>query len=789
MNLIHRHLRFSVRGASHAPCLRFVLEGLPAGLMIDRAALAAFMERRAPGRDALSTARRESDAIEWRGGLDAAGRTTGEPLAGVIANRDARPADYGADLTVPRPGHADFPQWVEAGRIPTGGGANSGRLTAALCAAGGVCLQWLERRGVAIHARVEAIHGNADDPAAEVAAAKAAGDSVGGTIACEATGLPAGVGGALFDGIETALSGALFAIPGVKGVEFGNGFAAATLRGSENNDAFVVGDDGTVRTATNRHGGLLGGRTTGMPVTFRVALKPTPTIFLPQPSVDLATMRPATCVSKGRHDPCIVLRAVPVVEAVAALALADALLAAEAASPRICLTLTGKTLDEDLAQYRSQRYFTDLVELRADLLEPAERARAAAFPALVPVPVILTFRRKRDGGAFEGPEEERAAFFKGFFDCHRLPSTAVDSHRQPSIYVDFEDDFRVPGLAEAARAAGARIIRSLHDFTGPVADTPARCRAMRGATDEIPKIAFQPTSPDDVARLFAETADFTDIPHILCAMGPMGLASRALSARTHSWLTYASVGGLGDLGHVSPQELVRTYRLRTMRPGAALYGVTGWPITTTRSPELHNAAFAAADADALMVPVPSRTAEAAFRFLKATGMRGMAVTIPHKRAIMPLLDGIDPSAAAVGAVNTIVLEDGRYVGYNTDVAGFAEAFSAFAGDGLAGRRAALLGDGGAAQGVKEALRRLGVAYEVFHRRTPPQGFDFLVNATPVDPIPDYVFTGREAVYDLRYAPAETPLMARARAAGCRVENGLSMLAAQAREQRKLWKAI
>ena len=397
--------------------MTFTLAHLPVGLRVDEAALAAFMERRAPGRDALSTTRREPDRVAFTAGLKD-GVTTGAPLCGEIASVDMRPRDYGAERTIPRPGHADFGQWIEMGRIPTGGGKNSGRLTAPLCAAGGVCLQFLKTRGIAVSARVETIHGETDPEkmSDEIVRARRAGDSVGGTIVCTVTGVPAGLGGALFDGLESELSAALFAIPGVKGVAFGMGFACTRLTGSMFNDAFTV-EDGVVRTATNRQGGILGGRASGMPITFRVALRPTPTIFLEQPSVDLKTMQPASLAMKGRHDPCIVRRAVPVVEAVAAFALADALLADEAAHPRICLTLTGRTLAEDVAQFNAQRYFTDLVELRVDLLDPAERAHAAAFPSLVPVPVILTFRRKVDGGAFDGPESERIAFFRA---VHRL---------------------------------------------------------------------------------------------------------------------------------------------------------------------------------------------------------------------------------------------------------------------------------------------------------------------------------------------------------------------------------
>ena len=312
-----RHLRLEVYGESHAPLIGMRLEGFPAGRPVDFAALQAFMERRAPGRDALSTARREPDVPEFVSGVSD-GITTGGAVEAVIRNTDTRSGDY--ERTVPRPGHADYPNWVKTGRIPPGGGSNSGRMTAAMCIAGGLCLQELARRGVSVEARA--------DVAGDIAAAKADGDSVGGVVTATVTGLPPGLGGPMFDGIDGAIAAAMFGIPGVKGVEFGNGFAAAGLRGSENNDAFAV-EGGRVVTRTNRHGGVLGGMTSGMPLVFRVAMKPTPSIYVPQESVDLATMAPATLRVRGRHDPCIALRAVPVVEALAALAVLDAALAEE----------------------------------------------------------------------------------------------------------------------------------------------------------------------------------------------------------------------------------------------------------------------------------------------------------------------------------------------------------------------------------------------------------------------------------------------------------------------------
>ena len=295
-----RFLRLDVRGASHARKMTFSIENFPAGVRVDAKKLAEFMERRAPGRDKLSTARRETDEVVWRGGVKRRGGnaadlvTTGETVVGEIASRDMRPADYGAERTVPRPGHADFGQWIEMGRIPTGGGKNSGRLTAPLCAAGALCLEYLAQRGIFVQAKVESIRGKcaADDMTREIERAKKAGDSVGGTISCEVTGLPPGLGGALSDGLECGISSAVFTIPGVKGVFFGEGCTAeqmCQMRGSQYNDPFSVVKDGLVGS-TMRQGGIMGGRTYGMPVCFTVAMRPTPTVFVEQDSVDLATI-------------------------------------------------------------------------------------------------------------------------------------------------------------------------------------------------------------------------------------------------------------------------------------------------------------------------------------------------------------------------------------------------------------------------------------------------------------------------------------------------------------------
>lgn len=353
-NLIGNRFRVLVYGQSHAPSIGAVIEGLPAGFVPDWDAVSAFMARRAPGGSALSTARREADVPEILSGLNERGETCGAPLAIRIVNGDARSRDYERLRDVPRPGHADYPAGVRYGghNDIRGGGQFSGRLTAPLCFAGALAMQLLAREGVCVRAHIAQIENESDAPmdparprldaiAAEglpvidseagarmertILRAKAEGDSVGGVIECFAVGLPAGLGDPMFDGVENRLAQALWGIPAVRGVEFGAGFAAAAMRGSAHNDAYRM-ENGRVVTETNRHGGVLGGITTGMPIVVRTAIKPTPSIARVQESVSLSRSENETLTVEGRHDPCIVPRAVPCVEAAAAMVLCDLLL-------------------------------------------------------------------------------------------------------------------------------------------------------------------------------------------------------------------------------------------------------------------------------------------------------------------------------------------------------------------------------------------------------------------------------------------------------------------------------
>lgn len=344
-------IKLSIFGESHGGGIGVVIDGLPAGERIDLDAVLAQMARRAPGRDKTATPRKESDFPKILSGM--LGDTlTGAPLCAVIENTNTRSQDYGNLLSKPRPGHSDYTAYVKyhAANDVRGGGHFSGRITAPLVFAGAVCRQLLERRGIKIAAHIKSVGGVQDAPfdpvkidealmtrlsqasfalidtsveaqmRAEVEAARMAQDSVGGIIECAVTGLPAGVGEPMFDGVESAVAKAVFGIPAVKGVEFGAGFALAQLRGSQANDPFRF-ENGAVVTETNNCGGILGGITNGMPLIFRAAIKPTPSISQPQKTVDLQTGENAVLEIRGRHDPCIVPRAVPVVEAAAAVAL------------------------------------------------------------------------------------------------------------------------------------------------------------------------------------------------------------------------------------------------------------------------------------------------------------------------------------------------------------------------------------------------------------------------------------------------------------------------------------
>ena len=341
-------LALTIFGESHGRAIGGVLDGMAAGVPVDEAFIAACMDRRRARGDGLSTPRVEADRVQLLSGV-VNGHTTGTAIALMIENQNTRSGDYAKTADLLRPGHADYTAEVKYGGYQdrAGGGHFSGRLTAPLCIAGGICLQILAREGITLVSRIASIAGISDegeltgslagkefpvvsDARGEemreaIAAAREAGDSVGGVIECAVFGAPAGLGDPMFGGMENRIAAAVFGIPAVKGVEFGAGFGVASLRGSEDNDAFTV-ENGKIITETNHCGGILGGITNGMPIVFRAAFKPTPSIAREQQSVNLQTMVPEKMAVTGRNDPCIVPRAVPCVEAAAAIAVYDAYL-------------------------------------------------------------------------------------------------------------------------------------------------------------------------------------------------------------------------------------------------------------------------------------------------------------------------------------------------------------------------------------------------------------------------------------------------------------------------------
>lgn len=347
-------LKLSIFGESHGAGIGVVLDGFPAGVSFDEDFILSEMARRAPGRNKQSTARKESDLPKILSGIYQ-GYTTGSPIAAVIENTDTRSGDYKDFSSQPRPGHADYTGLVRFGGYsdPRGGGHFSGRLTAPLVFAGAMCKLFLKSKGVTVGAHIQSIAQIQDTPfddvevcaqqlealraqeyaiinpraqqamLAAIEEARMDQDSVGGVIECAAVGLPAGLGSPMLDTAEGKLSSLLFSVPAVKGVEFGVGFGFAAFRGSHANDAYLLTDGDRVVTETNNNGGVLGGITSGMPLLFRTVIKPTPSISKTQRTLNLSSGEVEALSIKGRHDPCIVTRACPVIEAAAAVALSD----------------------------------------------------------------------------------------------------------------------------------------------------------------------------------------------------------------------------------------------------------------------------------------------------------------------------------------------------------------------------------------------------------------------------------------------------------------------------------
>lgn len=349
-------LKISIFGESHGAGIGITIDGLPSGIEIDFEKILKEMSRRAPGKSKISTARKEGDNPEILSGLFE-GKTTGTPLCAVIRNKDQHSKDYGKLKDLMRPGHADYPGFVRYKGFNDyrGGGHFSGRITAPLVFAGAVCKQILDTKGITVGAHIKSIGEvydksfdeieltkeilddlkenelpllcteNEDLMRNSILEARNEGDSVGGTIECTVIGMDAGIGNPFFDSVESTISHLMFSVPAVKGIEFGRGFEMSRLRGSQCNDEYYYDGD-KVKTYTNNNGGITGGITNGMPILFKVCIKPTSSISKKQRTIDITEKKESELVIKGRHDPCIVQRAVPVIEAVTAIGILDLVL-------------------------------------------------------------------------------------------------------------------------------------------------------------------------------------------------------------------------------------------------------------------------------------------------------------------------------------------------------------------------------------------------------------------------------------------------------------------------------
>ena len=346
-------IKLSIFGESHGNAIGITIDGLPAGFSIDMDKIMMEMARRAPGKSSLSTPRKESDIPEILSGYFE-GKTTGTPLCAIIRNSNTKSKDYSKLKDVMRPGHADYTGAVRYKGFNDyrGGGHFSGRITAPLVFAGAICKQILEVKGIIVSAHINSIGKIKDcsflesdisdellnsfkekelplintkledEMRQEILSARSSGDSIGGTIECAILGVSPGIGDPFFDTVESTLAHLMFSVPAVKGIEFGKGFDISKMRGSEANDEYYL-ENGNIKTKTNNNGGILGGITNGMPIIFNVAIKPTASIFKEQKAVNIITMEETTLCIEGRHDPCIVQRALPVIEAVAAIGITE----------------------------------------------------------------------------------------------------------------------------------------------------------------------------------------------------------------------------------------------------------------------------------------------------------------------------------------------------------------------------------------------------------------------------------------------------------------------------------
>jgi 3-dehydroquinate dehydratase/shikimate dehydrogenase len=473
----------------------------------------------------------------------------------------------------------------------------------------------------------------------------------------------------------------------------------------------------------------------------------------------------------------------------------------------ICLSLTASTLQEDLRLLEASRRFVDMVELRADLLDPAELSHLSRVPKRVGLPVILAIRRVSDGGRWQSEEAQR----------RRLLARSLSGKY---AFVELEEDLEDTALSEAIRKDGGRVIRSFYDCAGVPERLAERARTVGHRPGEIPKLAVTPAGTRDLPGLVAAFDRLTGREKILFGMGEFGLFTRILASKLGSYLTCCSAVGAQPRvpWELDAQTLVELYRFGKQDRETFVCGVIGNPIAHSRSPEFHNRGYQALGLNGVYVPFRVDDVPAFFQVAELLQLKGFSVTMPHKRAVLPHLAETDESLRKIGACNTVVWRsDGGWYGTNTDVQGFLSPLRDRIPQLLRPQtRATVIGAGGGARSVVYALSSLGIHPLVLNRTREKAEMlagefgceaaaldsggisrmqeysDLIVQATGVgmepeadgDPLPGYRFSGSEVVYDLVYQPLMTVFLKRAQAAGCRIVSGLTMLFSQGAAQFK-----
>lgn len=489
--------------------------------------------------------------------------------------------------------------------------------------------------------------------------------------------------------------------------------------------------------------------------------------------------------------------------------------------PLVCMSLTGSSLEEDVKLTKEYEKYIDLVELRVDYLSSEEQLNVRKFPTMVSKPCILTIRREIDGGRFTGSDFSRTILFA------RALSFANTDKSKNFAYVDFEEDFNIPSIQDAAQAFGVKIIRSFHNMTGPVTKIKEKFEQMHKTGYEIPKIAFMPNSLADVENLFREASKIKGFDFILCAMGVEGFSSRVLASFSGSYLTFVSPREVNNntkfLGHTDPVSLQEVYNFNSITKSTQLFGITAWPTIDYKVVELQNSFFKNKDLNAVYFPLISSVVSETLAFADYLGIKGLSIDSPYKEAIMYYLQEQSPDVTEIRSCNTIVKKNNKWIGYNTDIYGFKKALEEFLdGKRIKWKKVAIIGAGGAAKAAAYVLKQMGARVCVFNRTleharliAEKYGFKYCqldASCTPIlkdyteviiqttsigmnsdgtiskknDPLYFYEFTGKEMLFDFVYNPDITPIMKRATLAGCKVCNGYKMLEYQSQMQFELF---